>query len=201
MKKKRQADDYDQQARQVVEAVWSQSQTLAVPAPVGKYEPPGDDEVAVQRMFACVPDEIRKLFPQESKKLEAWVAGPCIMGVVEGVNNKMALLVHEFQPTRHELATLARHYLDRVREIDFNWTHSGQSGSYEIRFHPFGHRRLATIHELLGDDEFENAISDLESEWEKKIAEIKSVEPCDECGVRHDDDFDCRAEPEEVKVN
>lgn len=126
--------------------------------------------------------------PHESDGLGAIGNGRIVIGYVPAVNGEEAVLVEDFQPTRHELGVLARHYLDEACSIEFEWRCSRQSGSYEIRMLPFAQRRLAAIREAIGEDVFGTAVADVEREWDAKFAEADECErqlpPCTNCGEK-----------------
>ncbi len=57
-----------------------------------------------------------KQMPVESQGLGA-LGG--VIGVVSGVNDASAYLVEDFKPTLYELEVLARHYLEKAREVEY----------------------------------------------------------------------------------
>jgi hypothetical protein len=81
-----------------------------------------------------------------------------------------AELVDGFTPTRCELAVLAEHYYDEMLYILFDcWV----SGDAEWRFTAFANRRLTTIEDLLGKEDFDNAIASVKRKWDEKVAQAK----------------------------
>ncbi len=109
-------------------------------------------------------------------------------GGIRGVNDKSACLVENFKPTVYELEVLARHYLEKIRDIEFWERFYRTTGSYQIRMRPFASRRLATIESALGEQRFQNAIASTEEEWNKVFAEAEEIEsnlePCKRCGAQ-----------------
>ena len=118
-------------------------------------------------------------FPEESRYNEAWIGPGGTVGITEGVNDASARLVHDFTPTRYELALLAKHYLDEALDIDcfFEMTH--QTGSSEWRLRNFAYRRLDNIERMLDNDEFASAVSEVKKKWDKRSEEWRSeLETC-----------------------
>ena len=114
--------------------------------------------------------------------------GGVIGGGISGVNDQSASLVENFKPTLYELEVLARHYLKEAKEIEFYWRFLGDSGSYEIRMHPFACRRLATLESFLGAERFHEAIARTIEAEDRAFAQAeeveKNLEPCKACGAK-----------------
>ncbi len=114
--------------------------------------------------------------------------GGVIGGGIRGVNDEAACLVENFTPTLYELEVLAKHYLEKVREIEFDGRFLGDSGSYEIRMHPFACRRLATLESFLGAERFHKAIARTIEAEDRAFAQAeeleKNLEPCKACGAK-----------------
>jgi hypothetical protein len=134
---------------------------------------------------------MEKRWPVESEGL-----GGVFGGCVRGVTDQSACLVDNFEPTLYELEVLARHYLETIYSIDFNYRFLCMSGSSSIRRRPFADRRLATIEAIIGVARFRNAIASTEEEWAKEFAETeefeRNLEPCKQCG-RKRVYYDCAA--------
>ena len=131
---------------------------------------------------------MKKHFPAESEGLGPRVVGNGFaLGIVPGVNDASAELVEGFRPTRYELEVLATDYMERLGVIAADWEAFGQTGSYEIRFGPFAWRRLDTICNILGEEEFTQAIAPVKAKWDNVLAkcreQVENPEPCEECGA------------------
>ncbi len=129
---------------------------------------------------------MKRHFPAESEGLGPMVfADGSAIGIVEGVNDSSAELVEGFRPTRYELKVLARDYVERVGELEYQFEETDQSGSTQIRFPNFASARLNTIRKALGDQEFEGAIRSVKEHWEAELADLVENYPrCKGCGIR-----------------
>jgi hypothetical protein len=136
-----------------------------------------------------VPKEIRKQFPEESESLGAFLCGRALIGRTPGVNDESAKLVTGFRPTRYELAVLAEHYLNTALEIEHWWESTSVVGSSEVRMEDFAWRRLGTIREMLGQEEYDEATSSTWNKWNKKFKELAALPRCEHCGVKYDPDY------------
>ena len=92
----------------------------------------------------------KERFPQESEGLGS--------RRVLGVNDRMALIVETFEPTRHELSLLVEHYYREARSNLEFYEATGQTGTTEIRELAFARRRLATLEDALGESDYQAAI-------------------------------------------
>lgn len=131
------------------------------------------------------PTETRRLFPEESQCLAATGVGPVIIGLTPGVNDESAQFVHKFQPTRYELAVLAVHYFDEARAIEHFWEWADQESSTETRMRAFAYGRLDTIAECLGEEDFEQAVSETKAKWNAKFTDLALCPRCERCGLKH----------------
>src|SRR5262249_36567326 len=141
-----------------------------------------------------VPAEIARLFPAESEDLGVGDGGVFALGVAPGVNDESARLVFDFQPTRYELGVLARHYIDEARGNEYFWELTDQVGSSEVRMNGFACRRLKTIENLLGEEDFKLATAGQWEKWDEKMDQLLASPRCERCGVRHEQDGDCLAD-------
>ncbi len=131
--------------------------------------------------------EPRRETPEEADFLNDWCWNAFGRYTASGANDESARMVHQFTPTRYELAVLARHYLEELYSIAYFWAAYSQSGSWEVRFGPFAERRLDTVAGHLGEEEFKVAIQSVEKKWEgweeEVAAELAKMIPCTRCGV------------------
>jgi len=131
---------------------------------------------------------MEKQMPVESEGL-----GPIwgnIGACIRGVTDQSASLVENFKPTLYELEVLAKHYLEKVREIEFDYRFLGESGSYALRMNHFARRRLATLESFLGAERFHKAIARTIEAEDRAFAQAeeleKNLEPCKACGAKRD---------------
>ena len=118
------------------------------------------------------------------------VAGPFFIGQVEEVDGSGAEEMPGFKPTRHELEVLAKYWLRRLLDIDFDWYYFQQFCSSERRVKCFARRRLGRLEDLLGGAAFDDVEKEVCAEFEKKIGSVrwdmflKGIEPQrDEQGI------------------
>ena len=108
------------------------------------------------------------------------------------------LLVDSFKPMREELHVLAEHYLNEARDNEHWMEATSQYGSDCRRKIDFALARLSTIHDVLGESEYEAATAKTRKHWEKKFAELAATPECEKCGTRLHDPGECPvAEPSE----
>ncbi len=109
-------------------------------------------------------------------------------GFVPGVNGDFACLVDDFKLTEYELEFLAEHYLDTARWIEFDGRFLAWSGSHESRMLAFARRKLATIENVLGKEQFQRAIARITEEWDRRFAKAEQIEKnmewCGRCGSK-----------------
>jgi hypothetical protein len=131
--------------------------------------------------------------PKESEGLERTALGLNTLPVA-GVNDELAALVDDFVPTRFELAVLAHHYLNELRQLDYDWIFFRYTGSSEWRMASFVERRLGTIESCLGAEEMREALKDIEEKWgrifEEAQRKIDRAIPCMKCGKPQRDPHD-----------
>ena len=115
----------------------------------------------------------------EAEGLEPRGMGRFVTGCKSDINGADAVLV-DFQPTRAELRTLARHYLDRHYNERL-CSAMGYSGSWEWREIEFTWRRFCAIEEALSPGK---PIKEFDLYIERREAEID--EGAEEYGSRED---------------
>lgn len=95
-------------------------------------------------------------------------------------------LEEDFRVTRNELEVLARHYLEHVRDVEFEWAAYQQTGSDSTRRGTFGKRRLGSIERILGEDVLDKALARVEEKWRRKFDDLKvdlaTPVKCEQCG-------------------
>ena len=127
-------------------------------------------------------------FPPEAEGCEPLSVGPITIGVVRGVNDASAGLVEDFRVTRYELEVLARHYLEKVKQVEHEWTAYRCTGSTGMRMLAFGERRLGSIERILGKDVLDKALAPMEEEWRRRLDDVKvdlaTPVKCEECGEK-----------------
>ena len=125
-------------------------------------------------------------FPPEAEGLGYHSDGSSTIGLVEGVNDASARLVEDFRVTRYELEVLARHYLEKVRQYEHEWTAYRCAGSTGMRMLAFGERRLGSIERFLGEDALDKALAPVEEKWRRIFDDLKVALAtpvwCEECG-------------------
>ena len=125
-------------------------------------------------------DELRE-FPVETDFLKGpeWDAyGPI---TCFGVTDESGRLVQGFTPTRAELETLARHYLEESCRIVFEWLMLNRASSQGSRFRIWAGLRLETIGKMLGQQRLEPALKPVGEKWDTFIAD--ATELCRARGV------------------
>ena len=142
----------------------------------------------LKTFFSQVNRPLGPGMPEESAGL-APSGGPwCAIGTVRGVNDRWARLVEGFRPTEYELVVLAKHYLDKIMDVDFFFRCYEVSGSSEWRIQAFANRRLDAIEQALGEAKFNAAIAKKLAEWTQKFADAdkqeQSLAPCTKCGAK-----------------
>ena len=81
-----------------------------------------------------------------------WLGPMGIVGHVWEVNGAGAQEFSDFHPTKHELITLAKYWAEIAIDIEYFWFLFQQSGSSDIRRHPFAWARVGRIRDLLGQE-------------------------------------------------
>src|SRR5262245_57069626 len=104
----------------------------------------------------------------DNEFLEPWCAGHFKIGCVDEVNGAGAAEVPGFTPTRHELRQLAKYWAETALEIEYDWFIYAQVGGTDMRLEPFAQRRIARIANLLGTEEVQKLVSEVEIEFGKK---------------------------------
>ena len=119
----------------------------------------------------------------ECEGLEPQVMGRYVIGRKSDINGADAELV-DFQPTRAELKTLARHYLDRHYNEQL-CSALGYSGSWEWREIEFTWQRFCTIEEAPSPGK---PIKEFDLYIERREAEIDKVaRECGSLGTEEDE--------------
>jgi hypothetical protein len=101
----------------------------------------------------------------DNESLMPWGNGKVVIGYVEEVNGKSAGKVAGFVPTRHELIQLVKYWQRKALEQEYSWFLSGQVGSTETRRHAFALRRVASIWDLLGEEEIQQTTDRVYAEF------------------------------------
>jgi hypothetical protein len=95
----------------------------------------------------------------------------------DGFTTGYAPLVHgpesveceEYRPTRHELAVLARYWLDEYYDIDlFHWE-SMCVGTASLKTMTYASRRLERIAMVLGDGAFKKLVEEVQQEFREEV--------------------------------
>lgn len=101
----------------------------------------------------------------DNEWLEPVQAGPFAIGYDEDIHGAGGTAVADFEPTKHELSIVARHWIRELLEINIFWFLYSTTGSREIRIGPYASRRLDRIADAIGDD----AVNEIDRQ-EKDIA-------------------------------
>lgn len=79
-------------------------------------------------------------------------AGPFTIGYYEDIHGARRTAVADYEPTKHELSIVARHWIRELLEINIFWFLYSTTGSWEIRMGPYASRRLGRIADAIGED-------------------------------------------------
>ena len=74
----------------------------------------------------------------------------------------------DFQPTHDELKVLARHYVNTILKSVF------EPEKYDLLEGMKRLNRFALVRSILGGPVFDDAVSDIREEWNKKVLQIRS---------------------------
>ena len=125
-------------------------------------------------------------FPIEAEDLEWFSGGPPRIGPVEGVNDASAKLIEGFQFDWGELRVLARHYLWRVRDCEYQWVAYKVTDCTWFREKEYAEERLGVIKRILGESELAEALAPVEEKWRRQFVKLKidfaTPVKCEECG-------------------
>lgn len=87
----------------------------------------------------------------DNEWLDPVQAGPSTIGYDDDIHGDGGTAVADYEPTKHELSIVARHWIRELLEIDIFWFLS-TTGSWEIRTRSYEIGRLARIADAIGED-------------------------------------------------
>ena len=90
---------------------------------------------------------------------------------LSSLNGPAAGVCTRCQATRHELMLLAKHWYRELTRIDLSWFQHQATSSSEWRTAQDAKRRLKQIRSSIGDDLFEQAVSDIDAEFREQLGE------------------------------
>jgi hypothetical protein len=92
-------------------------------------------------------------------------------------------LMAGFRVKEWELKILARHHFYHLNELEWHmYALGGSADSNDVLARCTHSIRLAEIAEELGESQFQDAIGDLRSAWEKLWQVFNKMDPCETCG-------------------
>jgi len=120
------------------------------------------------------PYPMKARLSDDSEGLGAWGDKKTfVVGYVPEVNGSEACEVPQFVPTKHELIQIAKYWFQRLLNIQFWFSATGQSGSSEWREAAYARRRINRMAEILPEQELNQAIEEVERDFkqERKISD------------------------------
>lgn len=88
----------------------------------------------------------------DNEWLDPVQAGPFTIGYDEDIHGAGGTAVAVYEPTKHELSIVARHWIRELLEIDIFWFLYSTTGSWEVRTRSYSIRRLERIADVIGED-------------------------------------------------
>ena len=88
----------------------------------------------------------------DNEWLDPVQAGPFTIGYDEDIHGAGGTAVADYEPTKHELSIVARHWIRELLEIDIFWFLYQTTGSRKIRMRSYASRRLDRIADAIGED-------------------------------------------------
>lgn len=89
-----------------------------------------------------------------------------VVGYVDSVNGAASEACWEFNATKHEMKTIAKHWYRELTKIDLFWFQHQTSGSIEWRTAIYARRRLNRLRNHIGDM-VDEAIAEVDSEFQE----------------------------------